>query len=79
MNSVTLTPVVSSNIAAWGYDSGILVVEFKSGSKYQYIDVPPNVVAQMSDPGVSIGSFISNNIRGVFSCAPVVDEAVQDE
>ena len=33
-------PVSSSNLASVGYEGGILEIEFKSGSVYQYSGVP---------------------------------------
>lgn len=41
---MTLTPVVSSNLSACGYDHGAqeLTVEFKSGDRHIYSGVPPH-------------------------------------
>jgi hypothetical protein len=36
-------PVVSSNIASIGYESGTLEVEFTSGHIYQYSGVPSHI------------------------------------
>jgi hypothetical protein len=63
---IPLTPCVSSNVAAWGYDNGTLAVKFKGGSTYHYADVPGDLAAQMGEPGVSIGKFIAQHIRGKF-------------
>lgn len=55
-------PVVSSNLASVGYEGGILEIEFKSGSVYQYSGVPASVYeALMSAP--SHGQYFSAHIR----------------
>lgn len=55
-------PVVSSNLASIGYENGILEIEFKSGSVYQYSGVPVFVYeALMSAP--SHGKYFSAHIR----------------
>ena len=45
VSTISLTSVNSSNIAKMGYDPTrkILVIEFHSGSKYAYKDVPEEV------------------------------------
>ena len=55
-------PVVSSNLASIGYEDGILEIEFKTHSVYQYRNVPPSVYeALMSAP--SHGKYFSAHIR----------------
>ncbi|HEY9825974.1 MAG TPA: KTSC domain-containing protein [Stenomitos sp.] len=69
----TLTPdalmleVSSSNVRAIGYnpDAKVLYVDFHSGSRYAYADVPP----EMHDEFIvapSIGGFFCHNIKGSF-------------
>lgn len=79
MSIVALTPCESSNVAAWGYQGGTLAVQFKSGATYHYADVPPEVAEKMREPDVSIGSFISKNVRGVYASTLVDSGATQDE
>jgi hypothetical protein len=70
MTAVALTPVESSNVAAIGYDpaSSELHVQFKSGQTYRYFDVPPDVHADLQHPDVSVGGYVSGNVRGRFRC-----------
>lgn len=58
----------SSLIRAMSYDKKKceLMVEFKTGSRYLYRDVPSSVVARMST-AKSLGSFFHDNIREVYS------------
>jgi hypothetical protein len=65
-NQIPLAPCDSSNVAAWGHDGATLAVQFKSGSTYHYAGVPADLIEQMRQPGVSIGSFVSKNIRGQY-------------
>lgn len=62
--------VSSSNVARVRYDSStmILEVEYHSGSVYQYFDVPETVYQQLIQSG-SVGSFMHENIRGVYRYA----------
>ena len=62
-------PVVSSNLASIGYEGGVLEIEFKSGSVYQYSGVPASVYeALMSAP--SHGKYFSAHIRNnsIYPC-----------
>jgi hypothetical protein len=64
-----LTPVVSSNIAAVGYDNiqNILHVQFKGkDTVYAYQGVPVEVYESMM-ASESIGSFYARNIKKVYS------------
>lgn len=60
----------SSTINRFGYDdaSQVLAVEFKSGSTYQYFDVPSNVFEQMKSAS-SKGQFLAQNIKGAYRYA----------
>lgn len=62
----------SSTIAAFGYDEDrdVLIVQFKSGSTYEYYDVPVNVFTQMSGAS-SKGQFLAKNIKGSYRYARV--------
>lgn len=61
-------PVTSTNISSIGYDqdTNILEVEFNSGAVYQYFDVPEYVWRGLMD-ATSHGSFLTQNIKGVYS------------
>lgn len=61
-------PVVSSNIAAVGYDSEkkVLEIEFHHGAVYQYFDVPKWVYEElMSSP--SQGAYFMNEIKDKYN------------
>jgi hypothetical protein len=60
----------SSTISRFGYDdpSQVLAVEFKTGSTYQYFDVPGNVFEQMKSAS-SKGQFLAQNIKGTYRYA----------
>ena len=62
-----LHPVKSSNIKAVGYDADAqrLVVEFHTGKRYAYVDVPPEVHQNLMG-AKSIGLFFGLNIRGKY-------------
>jgi hypothetical protein len=62
-----LHPVESSNIKAIGYDPDKqrLVVEFLSGKRYAYADVPPAVYTGFLEAR-SMGIFFSRNVRGQY-------------
>jgi len=60
-------PVASSAISSVGYDerSSVLEVEFRSGTVYDYFDVPPKVwKALLGAP--SKGRFVTRRIRDRF-------------
>ncbi len=62
----------SSNIAGFGYDAGsrVLTVEFKSGGRYEYFDVPSTVFEAMKS-APSKGQFLAQSIKGQFRYARV--------
>jgi hypothetical protein len=74
---IALTPVVSSNIAAHGYEasSKTLAIRFTGGSNkvYQYQHVPPDVAAEFAK-AESIGRAFASMIRGKFEHSIVLDE-----
>ncbi|TLN27274.1 KTSC domain-containing protein [bacterium] len=61
------TPVVSSNLASVGYDAGsmTLEVEFRSGSVYQYFDVPAVEFEQLLS-AASVGQYFCRFIRDCY-------------
>lgn len=66
-------PVNSSNVAAVGYDanSSTLEVEFKSGSVYQYFDVPDQHFHALSGGSVSAGRYLNAEIKPHYRCEQV--------
>lgn len=60
-----MTKVKSSNVEAYGYDEAqrVLTVDFKSGSRYRYFDVPAEV-AQELGKAESKGRFIRASVVG---------------
>jgi hypothetical protein len=65
----SMVPVVSSQIAAVGYDkdSQKLRVEFlKNGSLYQYDDVPEEVFNNLV-AAPSVGGYFGTAVKGVYS------------
>lgn len=65
-------PVSSSNIQSVGYDaeSNTLEIEFKSGTIYQYFDVPQAVYQELLNAS-SMGQYFSSNIRSAYRFARV--------
>jgi len=65
--------VVSSNLSKVGYDAGsqTLLIVFKTGSVYEFANVPESsFIELMQSP--SIGTFFSKNIRRRFPYKKVV-------
>jgi len=65
-SGVKRTRVVSSSVAAVGYDeeTRTLEVEFLDGRVYRYFAVPPHVPATMLTGSVSVGRFLNDEIKG---------------
>ncbi len=61
-------PVVSSNIRAYRYNEGerLLEIQFNSGRKYGFKDVPKNIVDEFSTAD-SKGKFFNSAIRHNYS------------
>lgn len=61
--SISMKPVESSSITAYGYDGtvGTLRITFKGGKTYDYKDVPQAVVDELAK-AESVGSFINKNV-----------------
>lgn len=66
MSHAALTPVSSSNIAALGYFSETLVVEFNSGSLYAYDNVPKDTYDRFKAAS-SLGQFLNSEIKTDFT------------
>lgn len=64
--------VVSKDICciAYNFGSKILEVEFKTGSVYQYVDVPAILYHGLKD-AESKGSYFAKNIKKVFRAEKV--------
>jgi len=62
----------SSNISRFGYDEGnqILAVEFKSGTTYEYYDVPESLFDEMK-AAQSKGQYLAQRIKGAYRYARV--------
>jgi hypothetical protein len=54
----------SSNIAGFGYDAvlRVLTVEFKSGTRYQYLDTAPQTFTGMK-AALSKGSYFVKHVK----------------
>ena len=64
--------VSSTNISEIGYDSDrrTLEVAFKSGTVYQYFDVPERIYEDLIRAS-SIGQYLNTNIKGQYRYARV--------
>jgi len=64
--------VVSSNVAAVGYDedSSTLQVEFNNGTAYQYFDVPMHIFEGLRDAD-SVGGYLAAQIKGSYRYSKV--------
>jgi hypothetical protein len=73
-------PVKSSNIGAIDYDpsSKMLTVQFRSGTTWQYADVPPEEHAALMAAD-SVGSYFARFIRDLYAANPVDDDATGRE
>jgi hypothetical protein len=62
----------SSNIAGFDYSKEklVLTVEFRSGGRYSYYDVPEVVFERMKTAS-SKGQFLAQNIKGAYRYARV--------
>ena len=59
--------VDSSTISRMAYtaERKVLTVEFKSGTRYEYFDVPPVVFEEMKG-SASKGQYLAANVKGRF-------------
>ena len=58
----------SSNVARFRYEGQILTVEFNSGSRYNYYDVPQHIYEGMKS-AASVGKYLNAEIKGVYRYA----------
>ena len=67
-----MTPVVSSNLAKVGYDPDTreVHIEFTTGGKYIYENVPPEIYTDMM-AAPSIGRFFMQRIKKEFEARKV--------
>lgn len=70
-----MVKVESSNISAVGYDMnfGSLIVEYKSGNKYQYKNVPYELYENLLK-AESKGRFVNENVKGKFEYNRLVED-----
>lgn len=71
----TMTPCVSSAIAAHGFDPATqtLFLKFTSGTTYSYPEVSNDTYAALQ-AAESVGRFYGANIKGKFDATPVPAE-----
>jgi hypothetical protein len=64
---MSMNPVNSTTIEAIGYDevSGKLRVKFKTGSIYEYLDVPHYVYQAVMEAD-SIGKALNSEVKGIY-------------
>jgi len=62
---MNMEPVVSSNVAAIGFENGTLTVEFKSGSTYEYTGVSKETFQAFKE-APSAGRFFIANIKNQY-------------
>jgi len=58
------TPVTSSNVSSIGYDVSTMTleVEYRTGSIYQYFDVPQGVYQELMG-AASVGTYLNQNVK----------------
>lgn len=74
MATIPTSKVESSNIAAIGYDpeSRTLQVDFKTGKRYQYQNVPPEIFAEFQAAD-SVGKYFAASIKNEFLSVPLAE------
>ena len=60
-----MTQVESSNVSAVGHDGANLLVEFHSGARYRYFDVPLDEKENLIQAS-SVGRYLNRNIKPNF-------------
>ncbi|HMV46580.1 MAG TPA: KTSC domain-containing protein [Blastocatellia bacterium] len=75
MNAIKTVPVESGNLAAIGYEaeSKTLQVDFKTGKRFQYPNVPPELFAEFQ-AAESVGKFFAARIKSEFLGVPLKDD-----
>jgi len=61
-----MNPVISSSIAAIGFENGTMYIQFKHGKLYVYAGIPKSLYKAFISSG-SPGSFYNNHIRGRYT------------
>lgn len=62
----------SSNIQEYAYDGKDLLVLFKSGKSYRYLDVRMTLFADMMK-AKSAGTFLNQNVKPQYNCEEITD------
>lgn len=70
-----LTEVNSSNVAAIGFDAGVLTVKYKNNRTYEYHGVPEELYNEILK-AESVGQILAEKVKGQFSTQPVAKEDV---
>ena len=65
-HAILLSPVTSKAFSAYGYEDGVLGIQFPSGHIFHYKGVPPNVL-QAFEEAPSKGAFYAHEIKGQFA------------
>lgn len=68
--------VVSSHIKSIGYNSGLLEIEFRDGSVYQYSQVPEPIYKSLME-SESKGRFVRNHIVPGYNSKPITERIVE--
>ena len=63
--AILLNPVTSKAFSAYGYEDGVLAIQFPGGHIFHYKGVPSNVL-QAFEEAPSKGSFYAHEIKGQF-------------
>ena len=69
-DEVVMTKVESSNVQAVGWNDGILFVQFKNDSIYQYDNVPEDEFQGLVN-AESVGRYLNTNIKGNYNYTKV--------
>lgn len=69
---IEMNPVESSNIQAVGYDQDkeVLVIDFNSGTTYEYKNVPFDIFQGLMDAD-SVGSYFHKNVRTTYEYSKI--------
>lgn len=73
-----LIEVNSSNVAAIGFDGGVLTVKYKNNRTYQYHGVPEDVFNEVLK-AESVGQALAEKIKGQYPTEPVKKEETDDK
>ena len=73
-----LIEVNSSNVAALGFDAGVLTVKYKNNRTYQYHGVPETVYNEVLK-AESVGQALAELVKGQYPTEPIKKEDQDDE